>query len=476
MSSTTSAKVIMSNSNRLTNLLFNRLNNKTGRYEFFNEETLEKVLLKSFGKKISSYEVELSDSFNRNGQFIVVEYGDCKKYIVFSFEMASATRNGYLLAKTPVSYREFIDDKHQNKYYEICLLDLDSKIYNEHKNSGRCYKTKDLNIDNLSSSGCINDYNVFTYRLLKTIGARIINEDALPFNEYINRSSGDSKKEYINKKFKIGQPFMETSEIRKERLKLSEKNTGNRGSYILENSDKTFVYGKTFGNNGFEVVMIALACATINNKNNVQTIMYQIKDTLGVEGFENKEAKPITEGNIKLLKNSRVIVIDELQDYEDNPESDTEYLFDRNIRNQALFMKNLMKKYGLPGHEDEKMCYICGNTIQDTIIASHIQRVCDINQMNISWEEKRKKATDGDNGMWLCATHDKLFEYGLISFDEEDGDMVFDSNRLTTQQLEYIGQITDEKPIKKIHFNSNVKEYLSFHNNRLRNDYPNIVF
>ena len=54
--------------------------------------------------------------------------------------------------------------------------------------------------------------------------------------------------------------------------------------------------------------------------------------------------------------------------------------------------------------------------------------------------EKRRRAVDGDNGLWLCATHDKLFEYGKIYFDER-GALALNP-ALTVAQREYVERIT----------------------------------
>lgn len=52
---------------------------------------------------------------------------------------------------------------------------------------------------------------------------------------------------------------------------------------------------------------------------------------------------------------------------------------------------------------------------------------------------KKKKAVDADNGLWLCANHDKLFEYGLIYF--EDNKLII-SDKLDDEQKKFITSIT----------------------------------
>ena len=99
--------------------------------------------------------------------------------------------------------------------------------------------------------------------------------------------------------------------------------------------------------------------------------------------------------------------------------------------------------------DDIKRCYLCNCDIQRLIIASHIQRVTDINKLDLPFSEKRKLAIDGDNGLWLCANHDKLFEYGLIYFEDN---MLKISDSLTKEQTKYVKYLTFDikKNIEKL--------------------------
>jgi predicted restriction endonuclease len=166
-----------------------------------------------------------------------------------------------------------------------------------------------------------------------------------------------------------------------------------------------------------------------------------------------------------LLKSLGIECFDELRDYTPNEEA----LVDGDARNQAEFMKNLMRKYG----SDEKKCFLCNCNIQRLIIASHIHRVCDINRENITFMEKRAKAVSGDNGLWLCANHDKLFEYGLIYFDENGAMKVSDSGDLTEEQKEFVEGITipndpanNSVVIAEELLTEEMKHFLSIHRQR----------
>lgn len=477
----TFGKTTKNKANRLINLLFNVQNMiDNNDLSLVNKTTLENIIEKSFGKKETIYDIKFDDL--DNGQYIIIEDDKIRKYIIFSYEKRNGTRNGYILTKVPIIFRNYMkDETTKEKVLEIFLLDVEESVYNKHNGTNNSYDYKDLNIENIQGSNTISPYNIFAYRLLKTCSFSIINEDNLPFATFKanskkikNKESSKNKlKQYTDAQIKIKKPFESVDELKTYRLSVSSTNTGNRSSYIIETDEFIVVYGKTFGNNGFEVVMIACCVAELAKKDGKKVFLYQIKDNLGIDGTENKEAKPITNENLELLKSLGIEVYDELQDYENNPEAIVDE--NKDSRNQIEFMKNLMSKWGTPGQEDFKKCYLCNCTIQKNIIASHIQRVCDINKLSIPFNEKRKKAIDGNNGFWLCANHDKMFEYGIITFDETTGEFVLgqdylDSEELNQEQIDYIKEITKEKEIDAKHFTDELKDYLKIHNDRIKKE------
>lgn len=384
----------------------------------------------------------------QNGQYITIEYnvGNTTSihYVFFSYEFSNATRNGYIVAKLPISYRTYLEDNSTNKTFNIFLL-------NVKKSKDITFKDENVyscDVDDFKGvKSAVNDYQTFVYKLCRTLGINILNYKSLDWT--INR----------NNEVKAQDPFKSIKEMKDMRNKMVKGK--NKSSYIIENADDTILYGKTFGNNGFEIILIA-AAAKVITKGNVY--LWQIKDTNTLKGKKRK-ATPITSDNLKLLKNLGIECYDELKEYTPNEEA----LRNGDIRSQVEFMKNLMTKFG----SDEKKCYLCNCNIQKMIIASHIHRVCDINKEQIPFEQKRAKAISGDNGLWLCANHDKLFEYGLIYFDENGLMHVSDLNDLTEEQKEYISSITmfnnsghHSVVIEKNLLTKKMKEYLSIHRHR----------
>ncbi len=69
--------------------------------------------------------------------------------------------------------------------------------------------------------------------------------------------------------------------------------------------------------------------------------------------------------------------------------------------NQGVFRERLIRKY--------KKCCLCGADNVELLISSHIK----------PWSESSStERTDVNNGLLLCPNHDRLFDKGYISFDE----------------------------------------------------------
>ncbi|RJQ49927.1 MAG: HNH endonuclease [Nitrospiraceae bacterium] len=67
---------------------------------------------------------------------------------------------------------------------------------------------------------------------------------------------------------------------------------------------------------------------------------------------------------------------------------------------QSFFRRAVLSSY-------ESSCCICGTDIAQLLVASHI----------IPWSESKGIRTDPENGLCLCALHDKAFDRGLISLN-----------------------------------------------------------
>jgi predicted restriction endonuclease len=82
-----------------------------------------------------------------------------------------------------------------------------------------------------------------------------------------------------------------------------------------------------------------------------------------------------------------------------------------NVRvNQGIFRDLLRKRYN--------RCCLCGVENHTLLTASHIK----------PWiESEPKEKLDVDNGFLMCPNHDKLFDKGYITFDDEGNIIISDS-------------------------------------------------
>lgn len=117
----------------------------------------------------------------------------------------------------------------------------------------------------------------------------------------------------------------------------------------------------------------------------------------------------------------------------------------RNSTGQKKFRKDLFGKYGCK-------CAICNKDIDKVLIASHIVPAsqCDV-----------YGKIDDDNGLLLCALHDKLFDNYLISFNYETGKIMY-SKSLEGKLEEY--QLNESLILDAKLMTDDRKEYLKKHN------------
>lgn len=118
-----------------------------------------------------------------------------------------------------------------------------------------------------------------------------------------------------------------------------------------------------------------------------------------------------------------------------------------NVRvNQGIFRDLLLKKYN--------KCCLCDVENHTLLIASHIK----------PWaESKPKEKLDVDNGFLMCPNHDKLFDKGYITFDN-DGKIII-SKRLTENDM--VSLNVNSKMHIHIKLTENNKKYLKFHRKKV---------
>ena len=118
-----------------------------------------------------------------------------------------------------------------------------------------------------------------------------------------------------------------------------------------------------------------------------------------------------------------------------------------NVRvNQGIFRDLLLKRYN--------RCCLCGMENHTLLIASHIK----------PWTESEpKEKLDVNNGFLMCPNHDKLFDKGYITFDD-DGKIII-SGRLKEKDWVFLN--VDRR--MHIELTKSNKKYLRFHRENVFN-------
>lgn len=118
-----------------------------------------------------------------------------------------------------------------------------------------------------------------------------------------------------------------------------------------------------------------------------------------------------------------------------------------NVRvNQGTFRDLLLKRYN--------KCCLCGIKNHTLLIASHIK----------PWAESEpKEKLDVENGFLMCPNHDRIFDKGYITFDD-DGKIII-SDRLTENDRVFLN--VDSK--MHIELTESNKKYLKFHQKNVFN-------
>jgi len=100
--------------------------------------------------------------------------------------------------------------------------------------------------------------------------------------------------------------------------------------------------------------------------------------------------------------------------------------------------------YNLLGRLGPKHCALCNCEIPELIQGAHIWRVADIKKApNLTIEQKLGHAICGENGIWLCENHHKMFDEGLIYLNR-DGNISY-RNDIEHKHIAFMSEVTTIK-------------------------------
>lgn len=370
---------------------------------FLNKEILDDICNRICNT--NDYDVVWIENKNK-GRLITLETDDTINYINLSQNGEIQGRN-YQVQSIPTAFSIFLKDEIINKKQSVFwFYFLPFAGNNETK------------------------YMIFFYRIMMTVGIK-----------FLNPNFGLEHTQLI--------PYNSVKDMIYERNELRNANSGNQSTYITDEGDYYHIYGKTFGANQKETTLLCFAISAITDK---PVKLFQIADNESMKiSYQDREAiikYSKTHGNktIEILDNSYQF---------DNDTSD--YIKD-NLRSPR-FIYNLLNKFG-----GEKKCVLCNCKIDRIIQAAHIYPVASIRKRDdLDFDNKLRLAVDADNGIWLCENHHKLFDSGLIWF--EDGHLVI-SNKLNKEDLLYIKQVTTMDRIESKYVNDRM---LAFFDSRAGN-------
>lgn len=343
------------------------------------------------------------DRWKNSWQYIKLEYNGHIKYICLSRPDLQA-RNSFILQNFPTAYQHFLEEENENKSFEYYIRYFDQ----EHPN-----------------------YILFSYKLLLTIWIRILN---------LNRVVPSRLSTISN----FWEKFVSLQEMRSYRLKLQENNDWNNSTLFEENEDEIALYWKTYGANWRETWAICLALAKFNLWKPI--VVYNVNET------DLNHIASVDPANQAIMNSVGAVLSDCTMEIPEHgfttqEENEQEQRRRKSLRNSAKYHINLLQKFG------NKTCYVCWCDIESLIIWSHIHRVTDIENSNLSEDEKKRQIIDWENWLWLCRDHDKMFEDWLIYFEWDEMKI---NEWITGLSRDFINKITFD--IREIYHNSNIDE------------------
>lgn len=282
------------------------------------------------------------------------------------------------------------------------------------------YKKKKLYFCFLNCDG--NDatpYFIFTYRLMKTAGFNFIN---VP--------------QYLQGKIKA---FSTIDDIIRARKENGGRNPANNATHIVRTGPHEIeIYGKTYGANKYETSLICYAISKLATK----------QDNITLYEYNEKDLKELPGPSLSVIRSMGNINIVNIDDEIEKKELDA-----NDSLRSPRFNARLLDRLG------ERHCVLCDCEISEIIQGAHIWPVADIKKTSgLSDDEKLAYATDGQNGLWMCQNHHKMFDTNIIRLSKE-GKISYQSE-IGDKDKKYIASITPVLKLPKKLITDDFKNYI----------------
>lgn len=269
-------------------------------------------------------------------------------------------------------------------------------------------------------------YHLFVYKMMMTAGVQFLNISQYYHGTII--------------------PYSNVDDLIVDRRDNQIGNSSNNSSYVSKSSDRIQIYAKTFGASKYESTLLAIAVSHIADR--------------PVELFN------ICEQNLKTLPQSSVNTINALGNvalYNTSLFLDKHQPADESERaklRSASYLYNLYNRIGY------KKCALCGCEIPEIIQGAHIWGVSQISHTDRLDEETRfAHAVSGNNGLWLCQNHHKLFDANIIIIDSNGHVRIKDS--LVAKDVAFIRDTTFKTSLDEAIMTDDFRWYISKRNEEL---------
>lgn len=273
------------------------------------------------------------------------------------------------------------------------------------------------------------EYQLLMYRLMETIGFEFLNAD-IALTQSITA-------------------FGSIEDIMHSRRANARRNRSNNSTFITKSSINQFdIYGKTYGANKYETSMMCYALSLLAQPNQNVTL-YEM-----LEGKLKELPKPSLD---VLTRMNNVTIVPT------NMQLEKRAFEENNSLRSPRYIYNLLDRLG-PKH-----CALCGCEIPELIQGAHIWPVAEIKKAGgLSIDQKLEHALNGNNGIWLCENHHKMFDQGLLSINTS-GQVIFESH-LNTHDIEFMKKITTIRQLPKIIMSDEFIQYLNIRSTLTSND------
>ena len=343
----------------------------------------------------NNYQDEFLESGYNKGRIAILQYMDEVSYITFS-EKEIGGRNSSVQS-VPTAFNMYYMNPYPKKKLYYYFLNVTG-------NAG-------------------TDYQMLMYRLMETIG----------FN-------------FINATLAIGHSltaFSSIEDIMYMRRANASRNQSNNSTYITKSSINQYdIYGKTYGANKYETIMICYALSMLAQPHHSLTL-YEV-----------------LEGDLRELPESSLNVIKKMNNIAIVP---TDMQLEKNafIENDSLRSPRYI--FNLLGRLGSKHCALCNCEIPELIQGAHIWPVADIKKApTLTIEQKLSHAISGENGIWLCENHHKMFDEGLLRINP-DGTISY-RNDIEHRHIAFMNEVTTIRQLPDEYLTSGFLSYLDMRN------------